>query len=80
MGAPDEHEYDRHDSYRFPFHESHDCHKPWPREQKEPAAQRPQLPPATQDVHAADVAPREEKLPAAQGSGSAEPPAQPVPP
>ena len=53
---------------------------PCPSEQKEPAAQRPQLPPATQDVHAADVAPRDEKLPALQGTGSAEPPAQPVPP
>ena len=48
--------------------------------QKVPAVQRPQLPPATQDVHAADVAPRDEKLPPLQGTGSAEPPAQPVPP
>jgi hypothetical protein len=41
---------------------------------------RPQLPPATHDVHAADVAPRVEKLPPLHAAGAAAPPAQPVPP
>jgi hypothetical protein len=41
---------------------------------------RPQLPPATQAVHAADVAPSVEKLPAAQFTGAAAPPVHAMPP
>jgi hypothetical protein len=41
---------------------------------------RPQLPPATHVVHAADVAPCVEKLPAAQATGAAPPPVHAMPP
>jgi hypothetical protein len=41
---------------------------------------KPQLPPATHVVHAADVAPSVEKVPPLQGTGAAAPPVQPMPP
>lgn len=48
--------------------------------QNAPDTMRPQLPPATQAVHAADVAPCVEKLPAAQAIGAAAPPVHAMPP
>lgn len=44
-----------------------------------PAGQRPHVPPATQEVQAADVPPRLEKEPELHTTGTLAPPVQPKP-